>query len=314
MNNKNQARGIETLEDKELIQKILELKKQHNAVIIAHLYQWPEVQDIADFVGDSLELSRKAKDTDADVIIFCGVWFMAETAKILSPDKIVLIPDKNAGCPMADMVTAQDVIELRKKHPGAAVVCYVNSSAEVKAECDICCTSSNAVKVVASLKEKEIIFVPDRNLGHYVSRFLPDKKFILFDGFCPTHNKISAMDVRKIRDIRPDTPILVHPECVPEVVDLADFTGSTAQIIDYAIKSENKEFIIGTEVGVLHRLQQLCPDKKFYSLHAAMVCPNMKKTNLASIYNSLLNMQYKIELDDEIIRKAAVSLDRMLSV
>lgn len=302
------------MEDKELIQKILELKNKHNAVIIAHLYQWPEVQDISDFVGDSLELSRKAKDTDADVIVFCGVWFMAETAKILSPDKTVIIPDKNAGCPMADMITAQDVIELRKKHPGAAVVCYVNSSAEVKAECDICCTSSNAVKVVSSLKEKEIIFVPDRNLGHYVSRFLPDKKFILFDGFCPTHNKILPMDVKKIREIRPDTPILVHPECIPEVVDLADFAGSTAQIIDYAIKSEKEEFIIGTEVGVLHRLQQLCPDKKFYSLHAAMVCPNMKKINLTSIYNSLLNMQYKIELGDEIIRKASVSLDRMLLV
>ena len=290
------------------------MKKEHNAVIIAHLYQWPEVQDIADFVGDSLELSRKARDTDADVIVFCGVWFMAETAKILSPQKTVLIPEKNAGCPMADMITAQDVIDLRKKHPLAAVVCYVNSSAEVKAQCDICCTSSNAVRVVASLKEKEIIFVPDRNLGNYVSRFITDKKFILFDGFCPTHNKISSKDVENVRAVRPGVPILVHPECTPEVIALADFTGSTAQIIDYAVKSEQKEFIIGTEIGVLHRLQKLCPDKKFYALHAAMVCPNMKKTTLESIYNSLDKMQYKIELDNEIISKASVSLERMLLV
>ena len=302
------------MDNKDLIKKINDLKKEHNAVIIAHLYQWPEVQDVADFVGDSLELSRKARDTDADVIVFCGVWFMAETAKILSPQKTVLIPEKNAGCPMADMITAQDVIDLRKKHPKSAVVCYVNSSAEVKAQCDICCTSSNAVRVVASLKEKEIIFVPDRNLGNYVSRFITDKKFILFDGFCPTHNKISAKDVENVRAVRPGVPILVHPECTPEVIDLADFTGSTAQIIDYAVKSDQKEFIIGTEIGVLHRLQKLCPDKKFYALHAAMVCPNMKKTTLESIYDSLDKMQYKIELDNEIINKASVSLERMLLV
>lgn len=292
----------------------MEWKKQRNAVIIAHLYQWPEVQDIADFVGDSLELSRKAKDTDADVIVFCGVWFMAETAKILSPQKVVLIPERDAGCPMADMITAKDVEDLRNKHPEAAVVCYVNSSAGVKAVSDICCTSSNAVRVVASLKEKEIIFVPDRNLGHYVSRFLPDKKFILYDGFCPTHNRISPLDVEKARLARPNAPILVHPECVPAVVDMADFTGSTAQIIDYAVKSKETEFIIGTEIGVIHRLQLLCPEKKFYALHAAMVCPNMKKTNLESVYHSLEKMQYRIELDDAIIRKARVSLDRMLKV
>ena len=292
----------------------MELKKERNALIISHLYQWPEVQDIADFVGDSLELSRKAKTADADVIVFCGVWFMAETAKILNPQKIVLIPEYNAGCPMADMVTAGDVMNLRKLHPQAAVVCYVNSSAEVKAVSDICCTSSNAVKVVASLQEKEIIFVPDRNLGNYVSRFLPDKTFILFDGFCPTHNKITPADVEKVRLSRPETPILVHPECVPGVVDMADFTGSTAQIIDYAIKSEQPEFIIGTEIGVLHRLQKLCPTKKFYALHSAMVCPNMKKTNLDSVCNSLEKMQYEIKLDEDIIKRASGSLDRMLAI
>lgn len=302
------------MQDTQLIEKIMELKKKHNAVIIAHLYQWGEVQDIADFVGDSLDLSRKAKDTDASTIVFCGVYFMAETAKILSPNKTVLIPDINAGCPMADMITPEDVMELRLKHPDAAVVCYVNSSADVKAVSDICCTSSNAVKVVSSLKEKEIIFIPDRNLGHYVSRFLPDKKFILFDGYCPTHNKITVEDVLKVKLARPNVEILVHPECIPDVVDLADFAGSTAQIIDYAVNSSKSEFIIGTESGVLHKLQLLCPTKRFYTLHAAMVCPNMKKTTLNSVYQSLEKLQYKIELDEDVIDKASKSLDRMLSV
>ena len=296
------------------IRDIQNLKEKRNAVILAHLYQWPEVQDIADFVGDSLDLSRKARDTGADVIVFCGVWFMAETAKIISPEKTVLLPEPDAGCPMADMVTQEDVELLRKEHPGAAVVCYVNSSAEVKAVSDICCTSSNAIRVVGSLKEKEIIFVPDRNLGHYVSRFFPEKRFILFDGFCPTHNKITVTDMEQVRAAHPDTPILVHPECVPEVVNRADFTGSTAQIIDHAVNSGSAEFIIGTEIGVLHRLQKLCPGKRFYSLHAAMVCPNMKKTTPLSVYDALDKMQYKIELDAQVIKKASVSLARMLAV
>ena len=293
---------------------ILKLKKERNAVILAHLYTWPEIQDIADFTGDSLDLSRKARDAEADVIVFCGVWFMAETAKILNPQRTVLLPEQNAGCPMADMVTPEDVERLRQEHPKAAVVCYVNSGAEIKAASDICCTSSNAVKVVASLKEEEIIFVPDRNLGSYVSRFLPEKRFILIDGYCPTHNRITAADVLKVRSARPGTPILVHPECLPEVIDLADYTGSTAQIIDYAVRSEEQEFIIGTESGVLHRLRQLCPDKRFYSLGSALTCPNMKKTTLRSVHDALSKLQYKIELDEQVRRKAAVSLDRMLSI
>lgn len=296
------------------IQDILNLKKERNAVILAHLYMPPEVQDIADFTGDSLELSRNARDTKADVIVLCGVRFMAETAKILNPYKTVLLPEPYAGCPMADMVTLEDVELLRKKHPGTAVVCYVNSSAEIKAASDICCTSSNAVKVVESLKEEEIIFVPDRNLGHYVSGFLPSKRFILFDGYCPTHNKISLSDIEKVRAARPDVPILVHPECVSEVIDRADFTGSTAQIIDYAVKSHEKEFIIGTESGILHRLQQLCPAKRFYTLHAAMICPNMKKTTLTSVHDALYKLQYKIDLNEQVMKKAAASVDRMLSV
>lgn len=296
------------------IMEILRLKKEHNAVILAHLYQWPEVQDIADFVGDSLELSRKAKETQSDVIVFCGVTFMAETAKIVNPEKMVLLPAPEAGCPMADMVTAGDVEKLRKEHPRAAVVCYVNSSAEVKAVSDICCTSSNAVKVVGSLKEDEIIFVPDRNLGHYVSTFFPKKKFILSDGFCPTHNKISVRDVEQVRAARPDTPILVHPECRPEILNASDFIGSTAQIIDYAVKSDSSELIIGTEIGVLHRLQLLCPDKRFYSLHPAMVCPNMKKTTLENVLESLQKLQYRIELDENLMQKALISLERMLAL
>ncbi len=296
------------------IQAILNLKKEQNALIIAHLYQWPEVQDIADFVGDSLDLSRKAKETDADIIVFCGVWFMAETAKILSPQKMVLLPEKNAGCPMADMVNQEDVLRLRRENPKAAVVCYVNSSAEVKAVSDICCTSSNAVRVVESLPEEEIIFVPDRNLGHYVSRFVRNKKFIFFDGYCPTHDRLTLADVEKARRARPNAPLLVHPECRPEIIDSADFTGSTSQIIDFAVKSDKKEFIIGTESGVLHRLETLCPDKKFYTLHSAMVCPNMKKTNLASVKRALTDLEYEIKLDTEIISKASGSLERMLSV
>ena len=296
------------------IKEIEALKKERNALILAHLYQKPEVQDIADFVGDSLDLSRKARETTADVVVVCGVWFMAQTAKILNPKKTVLLPEQSAGCPMADMVTPKDVQQLRKQHPDAAVVCYVNSSAEVMAVSDICCTSSNAVKVVQSLKEDKIIFVPDRNLGHYVSQFVPSKQVILFDGYCPTHDKISMEDVEKMRALHPNTPILVHPECNPAVVAQADFIGSTQQIINHVAKSDKEAFIIGTEIGVLHRLQQLCPQKQFYALHPTMICPDMKKITLSSIHDALYNLQYKIELDQQLIKKATTSLDRMLLV
>jgi len=298
----------------DIIDKINALRKEKKAVILAHLYQQPQVQDIADFVGDSLDLSRKAKDNDADIIVFCGVWFMAETAKILSPQKIVLLPEKDAGCPMADMVTAEDVKKLRKEHPKAAVVCYVNSGADIKALSDICCTSSNAVKVVQSLKEEEIIFVPDQNLGAYVSKFVPEKRFILHPGYCPTHHRIKLADVMAARAALPGVPLLVHPECTPKVVEMADFVGSTAQIINETVRSQSQEFIIGTESGVLHRLKQLSPDKKFYALRSTMVCPNMKKTTLDSVYYALKNMQYKIELPEEVIKAASVSLERMLLI
>lgn len=299
---------------KELQQRILKLKKDANAVILAHLYQLPEVQDISDFTGDSLELSKLAKDARADVIVFCGVTFMAETAKILSPHKTVLLPQPDAGCPMADMVSASDVEKLKKAHPNAAVVCYINSSAQVKAVSDICCTSSNAIRVVKSLSEKEIIFVPDRNLGSYVSRFLPEKKFIYHTGYCPVHDIISAQDLITARALHPGAPTLVHPECSPGIVNLADFTGSTAQIIDYAVKSDEDEFIIVTETGVLHRLETLCPNKRFFPIRSDMICKDMKKTSLQEVAESLEKMQYQIVLDKLMIEKAFNSLDRMLRV
>ncbi len=302
------------MQNPNILERIRGLKKERNAVLLAHLYQLPEIQDIADFVGDSLDLSRKARETQADVIVFCGVRFMAETAKILNPGKTVLLPRKNAGCPMADTITPEDIARLKQRHPGAAVVCYVNSSAGTKALSDICCTSSNAVKITASLKEKEIIFVPDKNLGQYVARFLPEKHVILWDGSCPVHDSVSVADVQKAQAAFPGAPVLAHPECRPEVLALADFTGSTSQIIDYAVQSEQQAFIILTESGVLHRLRQVCPGKQFYMLHPAMVCPDMKVTTLSDVYDALYEMQYPVELDKRVIGQAAVCLDRMLAV
>lgn len=295
-------------------EEIQKLKKERKAVILAHLYQWPEVQDIADFTGDSLELSKKAQKTEAEVIVFCGVRFMGETAKILNPEKTVLMPASGALCPMADMVTRGDVEELRRLHPKAAVVCYVNSSASVKAASDVCCTSSNAVAVAGSLPQEEIIFVPDENLGRFAQSRLPHKKFIFFPGFCPTHRKITPQDVAAARAARPGAEVLVHPECREEVVTAADFIGSTAQIIEYAAASHNEEFLIGTEMGVLHRLHRLCPEKRFYSLRSALVCPNMKKTALADVKAALETLRHPIELERDLMERAAVSLRRMLSL
>ena len=298
----------------EIINEINAYRIKRNAVILAHYYQWPEVQDIADFVGDSLDLSRKARDADADVIVFCGVYFMAESAKILSPHKTVVLPVLTAGCPMADMITPEDIQALRSAHPGAAVVTYVNSSAEVKAVSDICCTSSNAVQVVRSLPEQVIIFGPDRNLGHYVSLQVPEKKFIFHDGYCPTHNQITVDDVNKARMDHPGAAVIVHPECRPEVVEMADFVGSTAQLIRYAHESKQRELIIGTEQGVLHHMKQQNPDKQFYLLNNRLICGNMKKCFLENVLNALINMEHRIELDETVIRKASQSLTRMLAI
>lgn len=303
-----------TMNRDELIKEINALKQERKAVIVAHNYQVDDVQEIADMVGDSLALSRYCATTDSKVVVYCGVHFMAESAKILSPEKTVLLPEIDAGCPMADMVTAEKLREKKKQHPGAAVVCYINSTAEVKAECDICCTSSNAIDVIKSIKQKDILFVPDQNLGSYVAKMVPDKNIILWKGFCITHHKIKQEEVRKIKELHPDALLLVHPECQPDIVELADYVGSTKQIIDYATQSDRQKFIIGTEMGVLYKLKRENPEKTFYLMSQGLVCPNMKKTSLNSVYLALKEMRYQIELDEEIRLKAKGALDRMLEI
>lgn len=294
--------------------EILRLKEERNACIVAHFYQDGEIQDIADKVGDSFDLSRYCASTDKKTIVFCGVHFMAESAKILSPEKTVLLPAIDAGCPMADMANVEDLRKLKAKYPEAAVVCYVNTTAAIKAECDICCTSSIAEKVVRSLTHKQILFLPDRNLGQYIAKKVPEKEFIFWAGFCPTHNALTTMHVKEAREAHPDALLAVHPEAPPEVVDLADFVGSTKQIIDYCTQTNAKEFIIGTEEGVLHQLHKLNPDKNFYMLRYRFICPNMKKTTMELLYESLRDMKHEIILDEETIRKASLSLERMLQV
>jgi quinolinate synthase len=265
-------------------------------------------------IGDSFALSKYCASVPQDVIVFCGVHFMAESAKILSPQKTVLLPEINAGCPMADMVTAEDLRTLKRDHPNAAVVCYINTSAAVKAECDICCTSSNAVKVIQSLTQEEIIFVPDKNLGNYIAKKVPEKRMIIWDGYCVTHHRVTLEEVQKAKEAHPDAVLLVHPECRPEVVELADFVGSTRQIIDFAAASKEKKFIIGTEMGVLFSLKRNNPEKTFYLLSPGLICPNMKKTRLESVYNALKQMRYTIELEEEIMIKARITVERMLKV
>lgn len=298
----------------EMIKEIIELKKKRNAVIVAHNYQVDEVQEVADIIGDSLALSKYCAGIDKDVIVFCGVHFMAESAKILSPEKTVLLPEIDAGCPMADMVTKEALIEEKKKYPDATVVCYINSSAEVKSECDICCTSSNAVEIVRAVKTKDILFVPDQNLGSFVAKMVPEKNIILWKGFCVTHHRVKSEELAKVRELYPNAEVLVHPECQPGIVEAADFAGSTKQIIDYATKSPKKEFIIGTEMGVLYKLKKDNPDKSFYLLSQGLICPNMKKTSLSSVYNALKEMKYVIELDEDIRLKAKKALDNMLAL
>jgi len=292
--------------------QIEKLKKEKNAALLAHYYQTGDIIDIADMVGDSYGLSKKAKETKADIIVFCGVRFMAESAKILNPNKKVLLPAIDAGCPMADMVTPKDIIDLRKKYPDAAVVCYVNSTSEVKAQSDVCVTSSNAVGIVRSLKENQIIFVPDQNLARYVSGKVPEKEIIPFDGYCIVHHRVNAKEVDEAKAALPGALLLVHPECVQAVIEKADFVGSTAGIIKYAKQSEDEEFIIGTEMGILHVLKKQNPDKKFYLLSPALFCTNMKKTKIEDVLAALQYEQYEIILDKDIMKKAKKSLDRML--
>jgi len=299
--------------DAKLIEEILHLKRGRNAVILAHNYQLGEVQDIADFVGDSLQLSQNAAKTEADVIVFCGVHFMAETASILCPDKIVLLPDIHAGCPMADMITAERLRERKRGLPGTTVVCYINSSAEVKAESDVCCTSANAVKVIESLDAEEILFVPDQYLGHYIST-KTDKSMILWPGFCPTHIRIQPQYITDLRREYPQAKVVVHPECRPEVIALADEVLSTGGMCRYASKSEVKEMIVGTEIGILHRLRKENPGKKFIPVSEQAVCPRMKLITLENILWSLEEMAPEVKVPEEIRLEAKAAVDRMLEV
>ncbi len=301
------------MEKEILMQKISDLKKKRGALILAHNYQIDEVQDVADYVGDSFGLSQKAAEATEDVIVFCGVHFMAESAAILAPNKIVLLPEKMAGCPMADMVTPEGLKELKEKYPDAAVVTYVNSSAAVKAESDVCVTSSNALKVVESLDCDRIIFAPDKNLGNWVSS-KTEKEIILWPGYCATHHRVTAQDVYKAKKVRPNLPIMVHPECRSEVTDLADVVLSTGGMLQYAKETSAREIIVGTEMGLLYRLKKENPGKEFYLLAQGLVCPNMKYTNLAKVAHSLETMETRITVAKKISEKASIALERMLLV
>jgi quinolinate synthase len=301
------------MEQNSLIEKINGLKKQKKAVILAHVYQRPEIYQVADFIGDSYGLSKQATKTDADIIVFCGVDFMAESAYILNPTKTVLIPTKQANCPMAAMVDVDGLRELKAKYPEAAVVSYVNTTAEVKAESDICCTSSNAVNVVNSLEEKKVIFVPDSNLANYVMRNT-DKQIIPWKGWCYVHTKFSPEGIVKAKAKHVEAKVLVHPECVPEVVDLADEVFSTTGMINYVQESPDKIFIIGTEVGVVERLRQMFPEKTFYQAPPGGTCLQMKKTTLELVLESLEKEQFKVVVPENIRVRAQKALDRMLNV
>jgi quinolinate synthase len=297
--------------DAELIEKISALKEKRNAVILAHNYQPAEVQDIADFVGDSLELSQDAAKTSADVIVFCGVLFMAETASILCPDKVVLLPDMDAGCPLADMITAEQLRAKKKEHPQAVVVCYVNSPAEVKAESDICCTSANAVRIVESLDAQEILFVPDQYLGQYVSS-KTGKKMILWPGFCPTHVRIRPERIRELKQEYPQAKVVVHPECAPEVIALADEVLSTSGMCRYAQRDDVREMIVGTEIGIIHRLKKENPGKRFVPASEDAICPDMKLITLESILLSLEKMSPEVKVPEGIRLRAKAAVDKML--
>jgi quinolinate synthase len=294
-------------------EKILRIKQKRNAIILAHNYQPDEVQDIADIVGDSLELSRAAATLDCEVIVFCGVDFMAETVAILSPQKHVLLPAPDACCPMAEMITPGELTLLRERYPDAAVVCYVNTAAEVKAGSDVCCTSSNAVKVVNSLDEQRVIFVPDRNLARYVARFT-EKEILPWDGFCIVHEQFTPDHVREAKQRYPEAAVIVHPECRPDVIDLADHVASTSGIIRYVGSSDEHEFVIGTEVGILHRLKKECPEKQCYPLSDHAICRNMKKTDLAKVYAALIQNSSRITVPDSVAIKARAAIDRMLAI
>ena len=296
-------------------EKILELKKEKNAVILAHCYQNVEIDEIADYVGDSLYLSQKAAESDADIIVFAGVTFMAQTAKIISPDKKVIIPSLDCGCDMADMITLNQLREFKSKYPDIPTVCYINSTAEVKSECDICCTSSNAMKIVKSLNSDKVLFLPDQFLGKWVESQLDGVEVITYNGCCPIHNKVTADDVKLMKSKHPGVRVLTHPECRVEVTQISDYVGSTTGIMKYVADNKDlNEFIIVTEKGVIDRLRRDYPDKKFYLIREDMICASMKTNRFEDIYNALLNEKYEITLDSDISKKALVCIERMLKV
>ncbi len=301
------------MQQAELIERIKELKKKRNAVILAHYYSRPEVQDVADFVGDSLGLSQEAVRQGADVIVFCGVHFMGESAAILCPDKTVLLPEIDAGCAMADMVDMTGLRKLKEMHPDAPVVCYVNSSAAIKAESYICCTSANAVEVVNSLDADEVIFVPDKNLAAYVAVHT-DKKIIPWEGHCPTHHQILREDVLRMKEVHPGADFIAHPECRPEVLELAEKVASTRGMVMYAKESKAREFIVGTECGLIHALLKAAPEKTFYCINEYACCPSMKMVNLENLLASLENMQSVVAVPEDVRARAKEALDRMLAV
>lgn len=300
----------------QLISRINELRRERRALILAHNYQIDEVQRIADHAGDSLQLARiAAADEKAELIVFCGVFFMAETAAILKPERPVYMPDPNAGCPLADMITARQLDELKKAHPGAAVVSYVNTSAEIKAHSDICCTSSNAAAVVASVPaEREVLFLPDRNLGDWVRGESGRENMTLWNGFCPTHNRILARHVEEARAAHPGARVVVHPECRPEVRELADEVASTGGMVRFCSESDAKEFIIGTEIGMLHRLRRDNPGKRFWPATELADCPNMKLTTLEKILWELEDLEHPVKLPADIVERARRPIERMVEV
>ena len=296
----------------ELQTKIVELKKAKNAVLLAHNYQIEEVQLVADYLGDSLGLSQIAAKVDCDIIVFAGVKFMAETAKILSPGKKVLLPRLDAGCPMADMIVVDELRELKAKHKNAKVVTYVNSTVEIKAESDACCTSSNAVKVVKNIDADEVIFIPDRNLGSYVQKMVPEKKIILFEGYCYVHDRIKKEEIEKMKELYPGAKVVVHPETRMEVIELADEVLSTGGMLKYISQSNAEEFIVATEQGLLERIKRENPGKKIYPALKPKICSNMKRTSLRDVYDSLKEEKYEIIIDPGIAARAIKSLDAML--
>ncbi|MBU3216621.1 quinolinate synthase NadA [Clostridium estertheticum] len=295
----------------ELKEKIQKLKAERNAIILAHYYQNDNIQEIADFVGDSYYLSKIAKECSEQIIVFCGVKFMAESAKILSPEKTVLLPNSDAGCTMADMINGEDVRELKKQHPGAKVICYINSTAEVKSESDICCTSSNALKIVNKLNSDEIIFIPDKNLGDYINEKAHVKNMIFWNGFCRVHEFVDAKEIINVKNSDKDIKILVHPECNREIRKLADFIGSTGEIIKFATHDTCQKYMVVTEEGILYELKNKNPNKQFITPKSPMTCCSMKKTTLEDVYKSLLNKQYVVTLDENIRQAAHKCLSAM---